>query len=94
MKEPGFEAGKEVMGNLENAKREILEWVASTLEVAPEEVDLSKSLPDLGIDSLDAVHLIATIESILQQDLPENVIQRVGSLNDIFEMMAERLAAA
>lgn len=82
------------MANLERAKHEILEWVASTLQVEPNDVDLSKSLPDLGIDSLDAVHLIATIESVLQQDLPEDVIRRVGSLNDIFEMMAERLAAA
>jgi acyl carrier protein len=82
------------MANLEKAKLEILEWVASTLQVEPNDVDLSKSLPDLGIDSLDAVHLIATIESVLQQDLPEDVIRRVGSLNDIFEMMAERLAAA
>lgn len=82
------------MVNLESARNEILEWVAETLQVRPEAVDLNKPLPELGIDSLDAVHLLATIESIIQQELPEDVVQRVGSLNDIFEMMAERLAAA
>ncbi len=82
------------MVNLEAARKEILEWVAETLKVSPDQVDLQMPLPELGIDSLDAVHLLATIESIIQQDLPEDVVQRVASLNDIFEMMAERVAAA
>lgn len=82
------------MIHYESARREIIEWVAGTLGVAPEQVDLNKPMPDLGIDSLDAVHLLATIESIIQQELPEDVVQRVSTLNDIFEMMAKRLAAA
>lgn len=82
------------MVNLETARKEILHWVAESLQVAPEDVDTTKPLPELGIDSLDAVHLLATIESVIQQELPEDVVQRVGSLNDIFEMKAERLAAA
>ncbi len=82
------------MIDLRAAKREILEWVANTMQVEPGEVDLTKSLPELGIDSLDAVHLIATIESTIRKELPEDVIQRVTCLNDIFEMMAERVAAA
>lgn len=82
------------MVNFESARQEILEWVASTLQVEPAAIDLTKPLPELGIDSLDAVHLLATIESIIRTELPENVVQRVTSLNDIFEMMAERLAAA
>ena len=69
-------------------------WVADSLSTDPDTIDLNKPLPELGLDSLDGVHLLATIESIIQQDLPEDVVQRVGSLNEIFEMMAERLAAA
>ena len=82
------------MVSFEAAKQEILEWVASTLQVEVEAIDLSKPLPELGIDSLDAVHMLATIESIIKTELPEDVVQRVTCLNDIFEMMAERLAAA
>lgn len=82
------------MVNFESAKREILEWVADSLGVDAAAIDLNTPLPELGLDSLDGVHLLATIESIIQQDLPEDVVQRVGSLNEIFEMMAERLAAA
>ncbi len=76
------------------ARAEIIEWVSQTLGCEPDQVDVTKPLPELGIDSLDAVHLIATIESLIQTELPEDVIQRVSCLNDILELMADRLAAA
>ena len=82
------------MVNFEAAKTEILEWLADTIQVSTDEIDLDKQLTDIGLDSLDAVHMIATIESIISQELPEDVIQRVGCLNDIFEMMREKIAAA
>ena len=76
------------------ARAEILDWVSEAIGVAAGEVDLSKPLAEIGLDSLDAVHMIATIESIIRQELPEDVIRRVSCLNDIFEMMRERMAAA
>ena len=82
------------MTDLQAARSEILGWVSETIQVPVEEIDLTKPLADIGIDSLDAVHMLATIESIIGQELPEDVVQRVGCLNDIFEMMAERVAAA
>jgi acyl carrier protein len=80
---PAFEAGK----------REILSWVAETLQVPVEQIDLSKPFAELGLDSLDAVHMIATIESIIRQELPEDVMQRFRCLGDIFGLMQEKLAA-
>ncbi len=82
------------MSGFESAKREILEWLAETIRVPVDEIDLDKPLNEIGLDSLDAVHMIATMESIIQQELPEDVIQRVGCLNDIFEMMRKKIAAA
>ena len=82
------------MIDFEAAKNEILEWVAEAIRVPVEEIDLNKPLAEIGLDSLDAVHMIATIESIIRQDLPEDVIQRVTCLNDIFEMTRQKLAAA
>jgi len=82
------------MIDFEAAKREILEWVAETISVPMAKIDLDKPLAEIGLDSLDAVHMLATIESVIQQELPEDVIQRVGCLNDIFEMMRRRVAAA
>ena len=78
----------------ESAKREILDWLSDTIQVPVDQIDLDKPLTDIGLDSLDAVHMIATIESIIQQELPEDNIQRVNCLNDIFEMMREKIAAA
>ena len=82
------------MVDYESAKCEILAWVAEAIGVGPEQVDTAAPLSELGIDSLDAVHLVATIESIIQKELPEDVIQRVTCLNDIFAMMKPHTAAA
>jgi acyl carrier protein len=82
------------MIDFEAAKKEILDWVADAISVPVDQIDLNKPLTEIGLDSLDAVHMIATIESIIRQDLPEDVIQRVTCLNDIFEMTREKLAAA
>ena len=76
------------------ARAEILDWVSEAIGVAAGEIDLSKPLAEVGLDSLDAVHMIATIEGIIQQELPEDIIQRVGTLDGIFEMMRQKLAAA
>jgi len=78
----------------ESVKLQILEWLSETLRVPVSEIDLTNPLPDIGLDSLDAVHMIATIESLIRQELPEDVIKRVSCLNDIFDMMRVKLAAA
>ena len=82
------------MADFETAKTEILEWLSDAIQVPIDEIDLDKPLTEVGLDSLDAVHMIATIESIIAQELPEDVIQRVGCLNAIFEMMRKKIAAA
>lgn len=82
------------MVDYEAAKREILEWLADTLRVSVDQIDMTKPLNEVGLDSLDAVHMIATIESTIRQELPEDIIQRVNCLNDIFDLMRRKLAAA
>ncbi len=82
------------MREFESIRQEILEWLSETIQVPVDQIDLNKPLTDIGLDSLDAVHMIATIESTIGQELPEDIIQRVGCLNDIFEMMRQKIAAA
>ncbi len=82
------------MKGFEAAKSEILQWLSEAIEVPIDQIDLTKPLTDIGLDSLDAVHMIATIESTIGQELPEDIIQRIGCLNDIFDMMREKMAAA
>ena len=82
------------MTSIETARLEVLDWIGKALELPIEQIDLNKPLAEIGIDSLDAVHMIATIESIIRKELPEDVIQRVNCLNDILDMMQEKMAAA
>ena len=82
------------MIDYETAKKQILEEIAESLQTSSDQIDTTQSFADIGLDSLDAVHMLATIESILGQELPEDYIQRVSCLNDIFEMMQKRIAAA
>ena len=82
------------MVDYESAKAEILAWIAETIQVPVEKIDMSKPLTEIGLDSLDAVHMISTIESIIKQELPEDIMQQVTCLNEMFEMMREKLAAA
>lgn len=82
------------MMDFEAARTELLEWLSEAIQVPVEQIDLDKPLAEVGLDSLDAVHMIATIESIIRQELPEDVVQRVNCLNDIFEMMRRKIAAA
>ena len=82
------------MTDFEPARSEILEWLSETIQVPVAQIDLEKPLADIGLDSLDAVHMIATIESIIGKELPEDVIQRIRCLNDIFGMMRAKMAAA
>ncbi len=82
------------MKGFDAARTEILEWLSETIQSPVDQIDLTKPLTEIGLDSLDAVHMIATIESIIGQELPEDIIQRVSCLNDIFDMMREKMAAA
>lgn len=82
------------MVDFNTAKMEILDWLAETIQKPADQIDLTKPLDEIGLDSLDAVHMIATIESVIRHELPEDVIQRVRCLNDIFDMMRDKLAAA
>lgn len=83
-----------MMVDFDAVRTQILDWLAETLRVPVSEIDLTKPLTEIGLDSLDAVHMLATIESLIRQELPEDVIRRVTCLNDIFDMMRARVAAA
>jgi acyl carrier protein len=82
------------MVGYEAARAEILGWLSETLHVPADQIDLHKPFGEIGLDSLDAVHMIATIESIIRRELPEDVMRRVGCLNDIFLLMRDKMAAA
>ena len=78
----------------EPGRQEVLDWVADATQVPVGEVDLDKPLIDIGLDSLEVVHLIATIEAIIGQELPEDMILRASCLRDILDMIDGRVPVA
>ena len=79
------------MASFEEARNEILSWVSGTLKIPPEQVDLNKPLTTIGLDSLDAVHMISTIETLIGEEVPEEFVRRVTCLNDMFELLRQKL---
>lgn len=75
-------------------RQEVLSWLSGALHTPVENIDLTRPFPEIGLDSLDAVHMVAMIESLIDRELPEDVIRRVGCLNDMFEIAAQRAVAA
>lgn len=82
------------MIDIDKGKREVLEWIAQAVRTSIDEIDLSKPLPDVGLDSNDAVHLICTIEAVLSTELPEDVMTKVQTVGDILSLMDEYAQAA
>jgi len=80
--------------SFESARAEILAWVSGTLKVPPEQIDLDKPLDTIGLDSLDAVHMIATIETLIGEEVPEEFVRQVQCLNDMFALLRRKLPAA
>ena len=79
---------------VEEAKTAIIAWLETTTGVPIDELSTDRSFAEIGLDSLDAVHMVAMVESLLGKELPGDVLQRVACLDDLFEIMARRVAAA
>lgn len=82
------------MIDIEKGKREVLEWIAQAVRTSIDDIDLTKPLPEVGLDSNDAVHLVCTIEAVLRTELPEDVMTRVQTVGDILNLMDEYAEAA
>lgn len=78
--------------------KELQDLAAEILGVEPDQVQLDKSFQrDLAADSLDLVELIAAIEDKYDVELPEEELERMKLINDLWiyleQKTAERLEA-
>ncbi|MCP4592419.1 MAG: acyl carrier protein [bacterium] len=78
--------------DFETSQGEILQWVSDTIQVPVQDIELDKPLADMGIDSLDTVHLVSTVEAIIRRELPETVMQGIRTLDDILRIVGQQLA--
>ncbi len=78
--------------------KELQGLAAEILGVEPDQVQLDKSFQrDLAADSLDLVELIAAVEDKYDVELPEEELEKMKVINDLWiyleQKTAERLEA-
>ena len=73
--------------------RELQELAAEILGVDPEQVQLNVSFArDLAADSLDLVELIAAVEDKYDVELPEEELEKMKNVGDLWTFLEEKAA--
>ena len=73
--------------------RELQELAAEILGVEPEQVQLNVSFQrDLAADSLDLVELIAAVEDKYDVELPEEQLEQMKNVGDLWQFLEAREA--
>jgi len=74
--------------NLEEAKKEIKKLVAEIAERTEEEVkEDALFAEDLGIDSMMALEIVASIEKKYKLVIPEEEIPNIRSLRNVYDLL-------
>jgi acyl carrier protein len=73
---------------MERLKADIAAIISDVAEIPVGQVTEHASLGELGVDSLDALRIIAAIEKKYHVEVPEEMIGEVRSLSDIVNMVA------
>ena len=74
---------------------ELQELAAEILGVDPDQVQLDKSFArDLAADSLDLVELIAAVEDKYDVELPEDELEQMKNVGDLWKYLEARSPAA
>jgi len=73
--------------------KELQELAAEILGVEPEQVQKNVSFArDLAADSLDLVELIAAVEDKYDVELPEEELEQMKNVGDLWKFLEERTA--
>ena len=79
--------------DFEAARIRIVGLVAAALKKSPDEVDLTASFVELGLDSLEVVDLLATIESLLGREVAEEQVKGVTRLEEVLDLVKRELGS-
>jgi acyl carrier protein len=73
--------------------KELQELAAEILGVEPEQVQMNVSFQrDLAADSLDLVELIAAVEDKYDVELPEEQLEQMKNVGDLWQFLEARQA--
>ena len=73
--------------------KELQELAAEILGVDPEQVQMNVSFArDLAADSLDLVELIAAVEDKYDVELPEEGLEKMKNVGDLWAFLEEKAA--
>ena len=73
--------------------KELQELAAEILGIEPDQVQLDKSFAkDLAADSLDLVELIAAVEDKYDVELPEDELERMKVIGDLWRFLEQKTA--
>jgi acyl carrier protein len=78
------------MENIDKLKKEIKVLVSQITEIPEEEIkDDSQFVQDLGVDSMVALEIVASVEKKYKMAIPEEKIPTIRSLNDVYRIVEE-----
>ncbi|MBU0503604.1 MAG: acyl carrier protein [Candidatus Omnitrophota bacterium] len=73
-------------------KKEVKKKVSEIIEVDENKLkDESKFVEDLGVDSMMALEIVASIEKKYKISIPEVDIPKIRCLNDIYELLEKTI---
>ena len=73
--------------------KELQDLAAEILGVEPDQVQLDKSFQrDLAADSLDLVELIAAVEDKYDVELPEEELEKMKTIGDLWTYLGQKTA--
>ena len=76
-------------------KNRIVEIIANQLGIEEEDITAAASvIDDLGADSLDVVELVMALEEEFDLEIPDEEAEKITSVQNIFDYLANALQAA
>ncbi len=70
-----------------NVDQQVLELIADILEMEPGKIDPNAHLvEDLGMDSMMALEILASIEKKFRIKIPEEDLPKITSINRVIEL--------
>jgi len=79
---------------MENLEKELRSIIAEITEIEPEKITMEASfVEDLGMDSMMALEILASIEKKYKIRIPEDKLMNLKNLNETIKLTKEYLNA-